>query len=110
MKIKSLLIGMLASIALVGCTNNEELPLAEESTTVQFTVNMEGALESRAISDGTGATTLMYGVFEKTSDTEMKLVIKKTVIDPELMVYSNWFCFRSSIGLLYFGYHVAVFR
>jgi hypothetical protein len=42
---------------------------------------MEDALESRAISDGTGATTLMYGVFEKTSDTEMKQVIKKTVID-----------------------------
>ena len=98
MKIKSLLIGMLASIALVGCTNNEELPLAEESTTVQFAVNMEDALESRAISDGTGATTLMYGVFEKTSDTEMKLVIKKTVIDDVKGLIGNGY--RMNISLL----------
>ena len=98
MKIKSLLIGMLASIALVGCTNNEELPLAEESTTVQFAVNMEGALESRAISDGTGATTLMYGVFEKTSDTEMKQVIKKTVIEDVKGLIGNGY--RMNISLL----------
>lgn len=65
MKIRSLLIGMLASIALVGCTNDDESPLTnEESAVVKFEVNVEGALDSRAISDGSGTNTLMYGIFE----------------------------------------------
>ena len=89
---------MLASIALVGCTSEEPLSLTEEGTAVQFTVNMEGALESRTISDGTGANTLMYGVFEKVSDTEMKQVIKKTVIDDVKGLIGDGY--RMSISLL----------
>ena len=98
MKIESLLIGMLACTALVGCTSEEPLSLTEEGTAVQFTVNMEGALESRTISDGTGANTLMYGVFEKVSDTEMKQVIDKTVISNVEGLIGDGY--RMSISLL----------
>lgn len=84
MKIRSLLIGMLASIALVGCTNDDESPLANEvgkEVAVQFSVNLQGAKVSRAISDGTGATQLMYAVFEKVSETELKQVSDKKVVN-----------------------------
>ena len=79
MKIRSLLIGMLASIALVGCTNDDESPLVEEQeVAVSFALNAEGAMDSRAISDGKGANTLMYAVFEEGATTP---VIPKSVIN-----------------------------
>ena len=84
MKIRSLLIGMLASIALVGCTNDDESPLANEEgkeVAVQFSVNLQGVKASRAISDGTGATQLMYAVFEKVSETELRQVSDKKVVN-----------------------------
>lgn len=84
MKIRSLLIGMLASIALVGCTNDDESPLAQEQeqeVATIFSVNLQGKTGSRAISDGTGATQLMYAVFEKVSETKMNQVVLKQVIN-----------------------------
>ena len=87
MKIRSLLIGMLASIALVGCTNDDESPLTnEESAVVKFEVNVEGALDSRAISDGSGTNTLMYGIFE--DGVLIGAAGKKVVtVSPELSKY-----------------------
>ena len=84
MKIRSLLIGMLAIIALVGCTNDDESPLANEEgkeVAVQFTLNLQGEVESRAISDGTGARQLMYAVFEKVNESEMRQVSDKKVVN-----------------------------
>lgn len=100
MKIKNLWFGVLASLALIGCTNDEELPLVEETSTstVQFALNVEGAVESRAISDGKGADQLMYGVFEKVSDTETKQVITKTVINNVEGLVGDGY--RMSISLL----------
>ena len=86
MKIRSLLIGMLASIALVGCTNDDESPLAQEQgqeVATCFKLNLQGKTGSRAISDGTGATQLMYAVFEKVSETELRQVSDKQVVNDE---------------------------
>lgn len=86
MKIRSLLIGMLASIALVGCTNDDESPLSNEEgkeVAVQFSVNVQGATASRAISDGTGARQLMYAVFEKNSESELVQVIDKKEVNDD---------------------------
>ena len=87
MKIKSLLVGMLASLALVGCTSEDEvLSLEENGTMVEFSLDLEGAMSSRAISDGKKADRLMYGVFEKVPASNpdgytLTQVIEKTVID-----------------------------
>ena len=99
MKVKSLLFGILASFALVGCNNEDVLSVKENESVVQFTFNVEGAMDSRAISDGKKADRLMYGVFEKVNDTQLKQVIQKTVIDiegPENLIDG----YRLSLALL----------
>jgi len=74
---KLVLVALSACLSVLWSCTNEELPMAnEEMVPVQFTFDVEGAM-SRAISDGTGADLLMYGVFEKVSKTELKQVVAK---------------------------------
>lgn len=66
---------MMSALLLACSTEKETFPI--ETTEVSFDINIENAPLTRAISDGTGATQLMYGVFNSTGE----LVIKKTVKD-----------------------------
>lgn len=61
----------------VSCTTDREQLTPVENVEVTFTLDMECAPSTRAISDGTGATQLMYGVFNDAGD----LVIGKAVKD-----------------------------
>ncbi|MBQ3175189.1 MAG: hypothetical protein IJB58_04380 [Bacteroidales bacterium] len=66
---------MMSALLLACSTEKETFPI--ETTEVSFDIDIENAPLTRAISDGTGATQLMYGVFNSTGE----LVIKKTVKD-----------------------------
>lgn len=65
---KKFLLGMFAAAGMLlatSCSNDELIEQGSGDTaTVSFTVNTEGAVASRAISDGTGATKLYYAVYD----------------------------------------------
>lgn len=74
---KLVLVALSACLSVLWSCTNEEMPMAnEDMVPVQFTFNVEGEMDSRAISDGTGTNQLMYGVYEGN-----KCVIKKVVKD-----------------------------
>lgn len=65
---KKFFLGMFAAAGMLlatSCSNDELIEQGSGDTaTVSFTVNTEGAVASRAISDGTGATKLYYAVYD----------------------------------------------
>ena len=61
-KLQLLLLAMCAFMC--ACTNEQE-PVAPETVEVSFNLDVENQPITRAISDGTGATQLMYGVFNE---------------------------------------------
>lgn len=63
-----------ALVSVISCVKEEEMP-ADDLAQVYFELDLETTPSTRAISDGTGATQLMYGVF----DEDDKLVIAKQV-------------------------------
>lgn len=73
-KLQLLLLAMCAFMC--ACTNEQE-PVAPETVEVSFNLDVENQPITRAISDGTGATQLMYGVFNEAGE----LVISKNVVE-----------------------------
>lgn len=62
---KLVLVAFSACLSVLWSCTNEEMPMAnEDMVPVQFTFNVEGEMDSRAISDGKGANQLMYGVYD----------------------------------------------
>lgn len=69
---KTFLLGMFAAAGMLFATSCSNDDLIEQTTgdtaTVSFTVNTESAVASRAISDGSGATELVYQVYRVDGD------------------------------------------
>ena len=75
---KSFNLLFLLSFALLFTACSEEFDGGQNQTVaVQIDLDVENSLGTRAISDGTGATQLMWAVF----DTDGNLIIKKSVKD-----------------------------
>ena len=67
-----------ASIMLLwSCSHDITRPEAGDSAEVNFVIDIEGAMATRAISDGTGATQLSWAIFSETGE----LIHSKTVKD-----------------------------
>lgn len=67
---------LLCAAVLVSCSKSEEpTPIIEEMIDVTFSLSAENAIQTRAISDGTGADCLMFGVF----DDEGTIILPKAV-------------------------------
>jgi len=64
------------SVLFVACTTEEDA-VVHESAEVLFDIDVESLPSTRAISDGAGATQLMYAVFNDKGE----LIVKKTVKD-----------------------------
>ena len=63
---------------LASCTKAER-PTLEETVEVTFAIDAEAAMTTRAISDGSKATQLMYGVFNESGDLIIKKAIKNNI-------------------------------
>ena len=64
---KKLLIGMLAAAALLATSciyDGLETPAPEEQSRVSFTLDLEGAIATRAISDGKSVNKLFYSIYK----------------------------------------------
>ena len=71
---------LLCAMALAACSKSEEpTPVIEEMIDVAFTLNTENALQTRAISDGTGADQLMFGVFDQEGNVILPKAVKNNV-------------------------------
>lgn len=67
---------LLCAAVLASCSKSEEpTPVIEEMINVTFSLSAENAIQTRAISDGTGADCLMFGVF----DDEGTIILPKAV-------------------------------
>lgn len=67
---------LLCAAVLASCSKSEETtPVIEEMIDVTFSLSAEDAIQTRAISDGTGADCLMFGVF----DDEGTIILPKAV-------------------------------
>lgn len=67
---------LLCAAVLASCSKSEEpTPVIEEMIDVTFSLSAENAIQTRAISDGTGADCLMFGVF----DDEGTIILPKAV-------------------------------
>lgn len=67
---------LLCAAVLASCSKSEETtPVIEEMIDVTFSLSAENAIQTRAISDGTGADCLMFGVF----DDEGIIILPKAV-------------------------------
>jgi hypothetical protein len=77
---KKLFFSLLAMCAmmLVSCSVNED-DFDQELVDVNFDFNVENVLKGRSISDGTGANTLMYGVFNEAGELVLKKDVKNNV-------------------------------
>lgn len=73
--------GVIISLVLISflasCSDERHSASVEFDTQVSFTLGVENAISTRAISDGTGATQLMYAVFEEGGN----IVVPKSVKD-----------------------------
>ncbi len=71
---KNLFLGMLAAVGMLfatSCSTDEpEAPSGNEAQ-VTFALDIEGEANTRAISDGTGATKLIYAVYKGSSSTTL---------------------------------------
>lgn len=71
---------LLCAMALAACSKSEEpTPVIEEMIDVAFTLNTENAIQTRAISDGTGADQLMFGVFDQEGNVILPKAVKNNV-------------------------------
>ena len=65
---KHLFFGMFAAVGMMlatSCSDYESDELFENETPVTFSLGLENAMGTRAISDGTGVDKLIYAVFDK---------------------------------------------
>lgn len=77
---KKLVVLSLAIFALLGsCTTEKEPNLSVENVAVNFALDVESIPSTRAISDGTGATQLMYGVFNDAGELVIGKAVKNDV-------------------------------
>lgn len=75
-KLLFIFIATLCVATLISCSNEkEEIPEVEEFADVTFKLNAENVMNTRVISDGTGANQLMYGVFNEAGE----LIIPKAI-------------------------------
>ena len=76
-------LGVAATISLLfatSCSNVEEQVENQDSEAlVSFSINLENKIDTRAISDGTGADQLMYAIFNE--DGSKVIVSKETLND-----------------------------
>lgn len=75
----SVLLLMLFSIANVSCVNDELQNDFSDVADVVFDIDLETTSLTRAISDGTGATELMYGVFDEDNNVIFKKAVKNGI-------------------------------
>lgn len=74
MKVKNFIV-MFATVGMMfatSCSNDEALELSDKEALVTFSLGIENAMSTRAISDGTGVNKLIYAVF----DREGHIVVK----------------------------------
>ena len=77
---KKLTVLSLAVFALLGsCTIENEPNLSVEEVAVNFALDVQSIPSTRAISDGTGATQLMYGVFNDAGELVIGKAVKNDV-------------------------------
>lgn len=74
---KAILTLFVMTALFASCTTEKELMDTTETMEAQFDLKVESIPMTRAISDGSGATQLMYGVFKDDGE----LIFKKEVID-----------------------------
>ncbi|MBQ8865460.1 MAG: hypothetical protein IJ020_04920 [Bacteroidaceae bacterium] len=74
---KKLHLFLLAMCAFMFACTNEQESVSPETVEVSFCLDVENLPVTRAISDGTGATQLMYGVFNEAGE----LIISKNVVN-----------------------------
>lgn len=91
------------------CTKNEmAAPSVEEPAQVNFTIGIENRLATRAISDGKGATKLVYAVFEcGTGGAEDVVIIPKTELTDVAMTSGEYVI--SDLELLFGKTYRAIF-
>lgn len=77
---KKLTVLSLAVFALLGsCTTDKEPNLSVENVAVNFALDVQSIPSTRAISDGSGATQLMYGVFNESGELVIGKAVKNDV-------------------------------
>lgn len=75
---KKVLFTMLVLLGIASsCTTEDEQNVQTDKANVCFELDVETVLKTRAISDGQGATQLMYGIFNEDGE----VVVSKVVID-----------------------------
>lgn len=71
---------LLCAAVLASCSKSEEpTPVIEEMIDVTFSLSAENAIQTRAISDGTGADCLMFGVFDDKGTIILPKAVKNNV-------------------------------
>ena len=71
---------LLCAAVLASCSKSEEpTPVIEEMIDVTFSLSAENAIQTRAISDGTGADCLMFGVFDDEGNSILPKAVKNNV-------------------------------
>ena len=82
---KKLFLGMFAAAGMLLATScsNDELDMAQSGNEAQvtFSLGLEGGITTRAISDGTGAKTLICAVYDANETLLDKVVINDTPVD-----------------------------
>lgn len=66
MKVKIFIV-MFATVGMMfatSCSNDEALELSDKEALVTFSLGIENAMSTRAISDGTGVNKLIYAIFD----------------------------------------------
>ena len=77
---KRVIFSLLAMVILFGaCTSEKESTTTSEIVEVSFSIDVENFSTSRTISDGQGATQLMYAVFSNTGELIISKVVKDNV-------------------------------
>ena len=93
---KLLFIATLCVATLISCSNEKkEIPKVEEFADVTFTLNAENVMNSRAISDGTGANQLMWGVFNEAGELIIPKAIKN---DANGLTYKDGYTMSISLA------------
>lgn len=77
---KKVILLSFAIFALLGsCTTEKEPTITTENVEVSFALDLQSIPSTRAISDGTGATQLSYGVFNDSGELVIGKVVKNDV-------------------------------
>ena len=81
----SVMFALIVMILATSCSNEEFNELLENETPVTFSLGLENAMSTRAISDGTGVDKLIYAIFDKDgnrvvqSDDSAEFPFEKTI-------------------------------